>query len=245
VEPAGITFLLVTGVLYPALALLSHRRLSTGVEQLPPRTPLFVQTILIQLVSGALAVLAADAQEVPLVRAHTPGVRGVLAGLAVLAVALGTLRWRWHHRSAEPRRRLLAIVPQRPSEYALWLLVCVAAAVCEEIVYRGVMPALLGGLTGSAWVAVATSAVVFALSHLVQGWRSAGVVLVFALAFHWLVWLTGGLYVAMAVHFAYDLAAGILLGTWGRPEEEPALGRVPAEGGRVLSAIGSQPRAES
>jgi hypothetical protein len=51
---------------------------------------------------------------------------------------------------------------------------------------------------------------------MIQGWRSAAVILVFALGFHALVWLSGSLYVAMAVHIAYDVTAGISYGRLGR-----------------------------
>ena len=38
----------------------------------------------------------------------------------------------------------------------------------------------------------------------------------FALGFHALVWLSGSLYVAMAVHIAYDITAGITYGRLGK-----------------------------
>jgi membrane protease YdiL (CAAX protease family) len=37
----------------------------------------------------------------------------------------------------------------------------------------------------------------------------ARVIIVFALGFHLLVWLSGSLYVAMAVHIIYDVTAGL------------------------------------
>lgn len=56
----------------------------------------------------------------------------------------------------------------------------------------------------------------FSVAHIIQGRRSVAVVLVFAFGFHALVWLTGSLYVAMAVHTAYDITAGIAYGVLGR-----------------------------
>jgi hypothetical protein len=54
------------------------------------------------------------------------------------------------------------------------------------------------------------------LTHIIQGWRSVAVIVVFALGFHTLVWLAGSLYVAIAVHVAYDITAGISYGKLGR-----------------------------
>jgi len=42
------------------------------------------------------------------------------------------------------------------------------------------------------------------------------VIVVFALGFQTLVWLTGSLYVAMPVHITYDITAGIAYGRLGR-----------------------------
>jgi len=41
-------------------------------------------------------------------------------------------------------------------------------------------------------------------------------ILLFALGFHALVWLSGSLYVAMVVHIAYDIIAGLTYGRLGK-----------------------------
>jgi membrane protease YdiL (CAAX protease family) len=43
-----------------------------------------------------------------------------------------------------------------------------------------------------------------------------GIVFLMALGFHALVWRAGSLYVAMAVHVAYDITAGITYGRLGK-----------------------------
>jgi membrane protease YdiL (CAAX protease family) len=67
-------------------------------------------------------------------------------------------------------------------------------------------------LTGSVSAAVGLCIVMFGVAHAMQGWKSAGAIMIFAAAFHLLVWLAGSLYVAMAVHFLYDLIAGFAYG---------------------------------
>jgi membrane protease YdiL (CAAX protease family) len=43
-----------------------------------------------------------------------------------------------------------------------------------------------------------------------------GIITIFGLGFQGLVWLTGSLYVAMLVHVAYDITAGLMYGKLGR-----------------------------
>jgi membrane protease YdiL (CAAX protease family) len=65
-------------------------------------------------------------------------------------------------------------------------------------------------------VAVLIVAVTFGLTHIVQGWKSAAIVCLFALGFQTIVWLSGSLYLAMLVHIAYDVTAGLSYGRLGR-----------------------------
>src|SRR6185436_18860320 len=97
-----------------------------------------------------------------------------------------------------------------------WIAVSLLAGIGEEITWRGVQTGLLAAATGSYGVATILSALSFGGAHMIQGWRSASVIVVFALGFQALVWLTGSLYVAMAVHVVYDITAGIAYGRLGR-----------------------------
>jgi membrane protease YdiL (CAAX protease family) len=54
-------------------------------------------------------------------------------------------------------------------------------------------------------------AVAFALAHFVQGWKTVAVIAVLAVFNHLIVRATGDLYTAMAIHFVYDLLAGVIL----------------------------------
>ena len=90
------------------------------------------------------------------------------------------------------------------------------AGVSEEITWRGVQTALLINLTGHLWIAAIVCSISFGLGHSNQGWKSAVIIVCFALGFHALVWLSGSLYVAMAVHVAYDITAGITYGRLGK-----------------------------
>jgi membrane protease YdiL (CAAX protease family) len=107
-------------------------------------------------------------------------------------------------------------MPANSRERAWWMAVSIVAGVGEEISWRGAQAALVGILTGDFWIAAILCSISFGLTHAVQGWKSIAIIAVFALGFHTLVWLGGSLYVAMAVHVAYDVTAGISYGRLGR-----------------------------
>jgi membrane protease YdiL (CAAX protease family) len=60
-------------------------------------------------------------------------------------------------------------------------------------------------------LAIAVSAVAFAVVHAPQGVAGMGYVLVIALLQHALVLFTSTLWLAIAVHFVYDVLAGLWL----------------------------------
>ncbi len=107
-------------------------------------------------------------------------------------------------------------MPSNATELGWWLVVSVLAGTGEEITWRAVQTGLLAAATGNYPTAVVLSALSFGAAHAVQGWRSSAVIVVFALGFQTLVWLTGSLYVAMAVHIVYDITAGISYGRLAR-----------------------------
>ena len=138
--------------------------------------------------------------------------------MLVATVALMRPRWR---RAVERRtpvgaRVLHLCMPANAVERAWWIAVAVLAGISEEITWRGVQTALLTNLTGRLWIAAIICAISFGVAHMIQGWKSSAIIVFFALGFHALVWLSGSLYVAMAVHTAYDIMAGLTYGRLGK-----------------------------
>ena len=67
-----------------------------------------------------------------------------------------------------------------------------------------------------AGLASLLSAGLFGAAHALQGFKSAAVIVVFAMAFQLLVWTSGSLLLAMIVHAVYDITAGFTYGRLGR-----------------------------
>jgi membrane protease YdiL (CAAX protease family) len=213
VNALGIMLLVFVGVLLPILIIKSARRL--GDRPLPiSRSRFFRQTILFQLFLAALfawgaythGILSMPLPQRPLIA------WSAAAGMYVVAVLM--LRLRWPSRSAASKRRLYDILPHSRAELPPYVLLCVVAGIAEEFIYRGVMTELAQRLIGIAIITIVAMSIAFAAAHAMQGLRSMAAIFVIALACHALVWLAQSLIPAMAVHFAYDLTAGLLIPRW-------------------------------
>jgi len=112
---------------------------------------------------------------------------------------------------------IASLGPQTDGEIRLFAAVSITAGVCEEIVYRGALLAVLVPVVGT-WPAVALSSVIFGLGHAYQGAvgiaKTAAVGLVMAL----LAVFTGSLFVPIVLHAVIDLTSGRLLAEANRLE---------------------------
>lgn len=221
IEPAGVFFLVVVCLGVPYLAIKSSRRLGSGPLPMATRT-FFLQSILAQLYLVVIAVAAAWRNRIPLLVAPPQPLRAWALAALFLAVLLGVMRWRWPHRGQESKDKLYRLLPHARHDFPPYFALCLAAGICEEIVYRGVTAALLQRITGSVAAAVLIAAAVFALAHVVQGRRATMVVFVIALGAHALYLLCGSLFPVMVVHALYDMLAGVLMSRWYERELESA-----------------------
>ena len=217
-SPIGWYHALAFGVLLPAWAV--RRRARAVPVGRPPvnRVRHFRTTSITLAAFGALSILTARAQTIDLFRAgpDTASAASIGTAVALYAAAVAFMRPRWR-RAVERRARVVHLfMPSRPAERAWWIAVSVLAGVTEEITWRGVQPILAAFVLGSPPAGVLATAAAFGAAHIMQGWRSAVLIVVFALGFQSLVWLSGSLFLAMLVHAAYDITAGLTYGRLGR-----------------------------
>jgi membrane protease YdiL (CAAX protease family) len=213
---AGLLHVGYFGILLPLLAVRNRKKLLDTAKPLPNRLRHFQKTTFELALLATLSLMVAFVQGIRLFPRSLPPLAAVAAGVAMYAVTVGFMWPRWR-RAVERRARVVHLfMPANAVERAWWVAVSVLAGVGEEITWRGVQAALVAALTGSFWIAALVCALSFALTHSVQGWKSVAIIFLFALGFHMLVWLGESLYVAMAVHVAYDLTAGIRYGMLGR-----------------------------
>ena len=210
---AGALHLILFGLILPYLAFKTSRALAT--RPLPPKDKFLASQIVTLAVFLVVSVLIGRLEWIALFPPEIPAPSSLGLGAATLVVMITLLRPFWRKRVEERSRKVWLFMPRTPKERKLWIGCSIAAGISEEVTYRGVMFALLWRLTGSAWAAAVISAAVFSISHMAQGWRSMSIIFGMALAFQALAWFTGSLYVGMAVHALYDIAAGLGYARYG------------------------------
>jgi membrane protease YdiL (CAAX protease family) len=204
---AGLFHLACFGLLLPIGAAVTRRHLATG--DLPPKKRFLLGAAAQQIVLLTISLWVATRIGVDLLPPYRFSIRDIAALVVILGVLI-PLAWRgWRRHLAEGDRIATLITPVDRTDHALWALLSLLAGIGEEIGYRGVLFAILAGWTGEPLLAAALAAVAFGAGHLAQGWSGAALATVAALGFHALVWWTGGLYLAIAIHAAYDWIAGL------------------------------------
>ncbi len=206
----SVVFLLFVGVTVPVLAASSYRQLAAAganVEDLPSAKALAFQTLVLQALLLSLAVMAARGRSLDIPWSGEWATVPMLAALGVLVLALSFARWEARRPlgPADALRKLLRSQGITTSG----VVVMVAAAIAEEVAYRGVLFLLLADFMPPL-AAAAGSAVLFGLGHSAQGPRGALASAVVALAMQAICYLSGGLLLAIVTHFLYDLGVAWL-----------------------------------
>ena len=216
----GLFHLTFFGLLIPVAVVRGRMKLRQAKGPLPNRLRHFQATTFTLVAFGFMSLMTARAERIELFPRTRPTLLAVLAGVVMLVTAVAVMRPRWRraveYRTPIGARVLHLVMPANAVERAWWIVVAVLAGISEEITWRGVQIALLINLTGHLWIAAIVCSISFGLGHFNQGWKSAAIIVCFALSFHALVWLSGSLYLAMAVHIAYDITAGITYGRLGK-----------------------------
>jgi len=222
---AGWGFLVLLVVVVPWGAYRSARALER--RALPPRTSFLLSLVLQQAALAWLALWVATREFIVIEWRVGHPARDAAIGLLLTAAMVLAARPLWREAVRRRERRAYLTMPRTPLERAVWVVVSLAAGVGEEVAYRAVLFALLLRITGGAIPAALAAAVFFGLAHLVQGWKSVVIVAGAALVLQGLVWVTGGLAVAIAVHAVYDVIAGIAYGRYGERFDYPIDGIPP------------------
>ena len=99
------------------------------------------------------------------------------------------------------------MLPRTSKERGLWVLLSMTAGFCEELLYRGFMPAYLVHIFPGVpfIVAIIIAGLLFGIGHIYQklpGVLGTGVM---GLAFGFLYYFTGSLFLPMVVHALFDM----------------------------------------
>ncbi|MGH7911667.1 MAG: CPBP family intramembrane glutamic endopeptidase, partial [Candidatus Dormibacteraceae bacterium] len=108
--------------------------------------------------------------------------------------------------------RVRVMVPTRLGERVEFLGLALAAGVCEELLYRGLLLAVLAALLSepSIWLVVALGAVAFGAAHAYQGRTGTIVTALLGALLGAIYATTGSLLLVMLLHAALDARVGLL-----------------------------------
>jgi membrane protease YdiL (CAAX protease family) len=146
----------------------------------------------------------------------------------VLAIALVQARTIVKVLRIPPSRRarlrgqlgsLAVMLPHSTHELVWFTALSITAGICEEFLFRGYLLWAFTPVIGQ-WGAVALSAVAFALAHAYQGARGVLTTGAIAIVMTLVVFGSGSLYPAIALHALIDIAQGLL--AWLVLRETPA-----------------------
>lgn len=181
-----------------------------------PRISIYVGSIMGLVLLGVGAWLAArlsgfSAESLGFVRVSPASFIAWTIALTVGAGAIVAIFRALHVRESAIMRE---IVPVTAAERAVFVLLCVAAGVFEEIAFRSVLLPALDQATGSTAVAVAVSSLAFGVLHAHQNTGGALRAALLGLLLAVAMVISGSVYASMAAHTLVDLIGGLLLARW-------------------------------
>lgn len=215
----SLMFLAYLFVFMPWVALRSQQRLRSTrrsleaglppTEPYPTRHEIWQATFLSLSVMLFIAIWAASSFEYRWYALPQNGTLTLLASLLALFLLLGLYRIVRRSRTMDERRQLFVfdMVAQTPREWWIKIGLAIMAGLGEELAYRGVGMQILWYMTDNPWLSALLLSAAFAMAHVVQGPKSTLFIGLIALLMHGLVYATGSLWGAIAVHILYDLVA--------------------------------------
>jgi hypothetical protein len=102
---------------------------------------------------------------------------------------------------------LLVFFPRRPGEKALWAVMSLSAAFCEEFVYRGYLQTSIRRFGGSIAFAVMLQALAYGFAHAALPWKIMVTVTCLGMFFGAVASWRNSLVPGMLMHAAFDLLA--------------------------------------
>jgi membrane protease YdiL (CAAX protease family) len=210
-------FVIIVVAGLPFLSAVSYKNLkqleSANEELHLNKTPLYLQSVALQIALCLLAFFTARAEKLPVSIGSNFTFLSVSIAVAFTAVALLLAYFSQKYSNQKQESTLHHLLPETWKDRILWILACLIAAFCEEYIYRGVLFQIVQLLTGNSWIISAViCSVVFAFGHGTQGEKAILQIIPFAIGFHLIVYVSNGLLLAMIAHFVYNVLVDLLFG---------------------------------
>ncbi len=175
-----------------------------------------------------LAVLTAYLNQIPIFGQIHISHKILLLAFAFLALNMLLIEpLEWKYVSDEIKQRYDNLSPHTTKERFAWIAVSLITAVSEEVLYRAVFLGIFCQLKDNYWMAALISALLFALAHWKYGLTALPSAFFVGLGLQYFVEISGGLFIAIAIHFTHNLVNGIVYGRiWKRKLRAGAMGEI-------------------
>lgn len=205
----------------PYVGLVLHRRFEAAERRFEDaRRWLYRRLLLLEWVLAGLCVatvaIAADVGPGAIGLRLPDGALGIALTVAALATGWAMLAatTRYVYRVRDARlpsgsESVIAMLPRMPVERRLFGMVAVTAGICEEIIFRGFLIAVVAAVVPAApvWVCVVAAAVPFGFAHAYQGAVGVTTSLFIGILLGALYVLSGSLLAPIVLHALIDLRA--------------------------------------
>jgi membrane protease YdiL (CAAX protease family) len=227
----GLAVILVLGVMTPLMGIRDFRRLMRWIKEGRPGARLYMynvtigsQWILTVALTGLWLATGRDSRDLGLLPTAT-GWQWLAIGLGLALTSYMVLQMLYLLRHPDKLCRLKGkmgdvalLAPQTDEEVRRYHVASVTAGVCEEILYRGILFAILAVALGD-WAAVVLSSLIFGLGHAYQGVAGIGKTTLVGFVMASLLVFTGSLFVPILLHTVIDLTSGRLISASSRLEQ--------------------------
>ncbi|MFZ1750781.1 MAG: CPBP family intramembrane glutamic endopeptidase [Saprospiraceae bacterium] len=187
---------------------------------IPPKKHLFYTNGLM-LIIGALLVLSSwnmSERSWSVLGVSTPSINiyGVISMVVLAVFYISDMLYSWFNRPylSDKMKDMSFVIPLNWLEYRHYIFLAFAAGICEEIIFRGFlinyMAHLLGDIPYSYIIAIIIPSVVFAISHLYQGWWAVIKIFIIAILLGLIYFYSASLLWVIIIHIAIDLISGLV-----------------------------------
>jgi membrane protease YdiL (CAAX protease family) len=206
---AGFAYLFWVIVMVPLMGIWSWYRIRSG-KPLAPKEKRYRAMILTQVWLVVITFAVMQENGVDCFARGWPPLWGWALATGYMALLTQRVRVGWRKISEERKQNARRLLPESYAHLRYWIPISLLAGFSEEFAFRGVAFVLLTRLLHSEIVAVCLCVISFALGHMMQGWRGVLGTSIIAVLMHGLVYLTGGLYLPIVTHAAFDLIVGCI-----------------------------------
>lgn len=213
---ATLILAVLTGLVYPAYFVFTFRRTHQRILSDDRYRMVDYRVTLALFWTLTLAVLVNYVVSGQPALLFIPAFSWLSVGISILVVAFLLLQYRMAVVTSGNytiiRNKLNDIYPYLPKSSAernWFMAVSLSAGICEEILFRMFLPAVLQAYMPLA-LAFLAAGLIFALTHIGSGWKNLLSSLLLGLLFAAIFYFTGNIWIVIVLHAGIDMNTGIL-----------------------------------